>query len=329
MALKTADTKSKKFTPSSQLLNSLPRVMILLLLGVILSFMSPFFLTPVNLINVAAMGSIPIILALGQTIVVLTGNIDLSLGAVFSMGGVVSAALMEFWYVPVPIAIVGGLLVGTFVGLLNGLLVAKVKLPSFIATYGLKVAITGFANAILRGYIVYGFPDSFRFLGIDRIAGVPVQILFAIFAFILMEVILNWTVTGRKVFAVGANPETTRLSGIKNDRVIILVYMIAGTFAALAGILQVARVNSSHAFMGDTMLLPSIAAVVIGGTSMFGGVGSGFGTVIGALIMRLIQNGLNLIGAPSIWQQFIVGVIILIAVVIDQSVRNVTTRRVR
>ena len=329
MALKTADTKSKKFTPSSQLLNSLPRVLILLLLGVVLSIMSPYFLTPVNLINVAAMGSIPIILALGQTIVVLTGNIDLSLGAVFSMGGVVTAALMEFWNVPVPLAILGGLLVGTFVGFLNGLLVAKVKLPSFIATYGLKVAITGFANAILQGYIVYGFPDSFRFLGIDRIAGIPVQILFAIFAFILMEVILNRTVIGRKVFAVGANPEATRLSGIKNDRVIIMVYMIAGTFAALAGILQVARVNSSHAFMGDTMLLPSIAAVVIGGTSMFGGVGSGFGTVIGALIMRLIQNGLNLIGAPSIWQQFIVGVIILIAVVIDQSVRNVTTRRVR
>jgi ribose transport system permease protein len=176
---------------------------------------------------------------------------------------------------------------------------------------------------------VYGFPDAFRFLGIDRIAGIPVPIVFALLSVILMEVILNRTVIGRKVFAVGANPEATRLSGIKNDRVIIMVYMIAGTFAALAGILQVARVNSSHAFMGDTMLLPSIAAVVIGGTSMFGGLGSGFGTVIGALIMRLIQNGLNLIGAPSIWQQFIVGVIILIAVVIDQSVRNVTTRRIR
>lgn len=329
MATKTSKRKMGKITLSGQLMNSLPRILILFLLGVGLTILSPYFLTPINLINVAAMASIPVILALGQTIVVLTGNIDLSLGAVFSIGGVVSAALMEFLSVPVPFAILGGLLTGTLMGFFNGLLVAKVKLPSFIATYGLKVAITGFANAILQGYIVYGFPDPFRFLGVERILNIPVPIFFAIISIFLMELILNRMVLGRKVFAVGANPEAARLSGIKNDRVIILVYMIAGTFAALAGILQVARVNSSHAFMGDSMLLPAIAAVVIGGTSMFGGVGSGFGTVIGALIMRLIQNGLNLVGAPSIWQQFIVGVIILIAVVIDQSVRNATTKRVR
>ncbi len=329
MSTNTVERKPRKFTISSQMVGSLPRILILLLLGAALSFLSPYFLTPINLINVAAMGSIPIILALGQTIVVLTGNIDLSLGAIFSIGGVVTAALMKFLEIPVPLAILGGLLVGALMGLLNGLLVAKVKLPSFIGTYGLRVAITGFANAILRGYIVYGFPDPFRFLGIERILGVPMLIYFAIFSVIFMWVLLNRTILGRKIFAIGANPEAARLSGIKNDKIIIQVYMIAGVFAALAGILQVARVNSSNAFMGDPMLLPAIAAVVIGGTSMFGGIGGGLGTVIGTLIMRLIQNGLNLVGAPSVWQQFIVGVIILVAVVIDQTVRNLATKRIR
>jgi ribose transport system permease protein len=329
MMTKTAKSENKKLTIDSKSINFLSRLSILLLLGVALSILSPYFLTPINLINVAAMGSIPIILALGQTVVILTGQIDLSLGSIFSIGGVVSAAFMEFLSVPVPIAIVAGILTGTLMGFFNGVLFSKAKLPSFIATYGLSLAITGFSNGILKGYIVYGFPDSFRFLGVDRILNIPVPIYFAVISIILLGVLLKRSVLGRKIFAVGANPEAAKLSGINNDRVFILVYMISGTFAALAGILQVARVNSSHAFMGDTMLLPAIAAVVIGGTSMFGGVGSAIGTVIGALIMRLIQNGLNLLGAPSIWQQFIVGVIILIAVLIDQSVRNLTAKRVR
>jgi ribose transport system permease protein len=128
---------------------------------------------------------------------------------------------------------------------------------------------------------------------------------------------------------MGANADAARLSGIKVDRVLIITYIMAGVLAAVAGIVQVSRVNSSHAFLGDTMLLPAIAAVVIGGTSMFGGVGGVFGTVIGALIMSVIDNGLNLVGAPSILQQFIVGVIILLAVIIDQTVRRIADKRMR
>jgi len=329
MTEKAAAENTKKLRNNNQTMSSLPRILILVLLGTALSILSPYFLTPLNLINVVAMSSIPIILALGETLVVLTGNIDLSLGAIFSMGGVVAAALMKYLEIPVPIAILGGLGTGALMGYFNGLLIAKVKLPSFIGSYALRVAITGFANAILRGYIVYGFPDSFRFLGVKRILDIPVPIYFAVVSFGIVWLILNRTKFGRKIYAVGANAEAARLSGIKNDRVIIFVYVIAGIFASLAGILQTSRINSTHAFLGDPMLLPAIAAVVIGGTSMFGGVGGGFGTIIGALIMNTIQNGLNLLGAPSVWQQTIVGAIILFAVIIDQSVRRLTEKRVR
>ena len=327
MTEKAAVKKPKEITINNQMMNSLSRILILVLLGTVLSFLSPYFLTKLNLINVVAMSSIPVILALGETLVVLTGNIDLSLGAIFSMGGVVAAALMKFLEIPVPIAILGGLGTGALMGYFNGLLMAKVKLPSFIGSYALRVAVTGFANAILQGYIVYGFPDAFRFLGIERILGIPVPIYFAVLSFGVIWLILNRTILGRKIYAVGANAEAARLSGIQNDRVIIIVYVIAGIFAAMAGILQTSRINSTHAFLGDPMLLPAIAAVVIGGTSMFGGVGGGFGTIIGALIMNIIQNGLNLMGAPSVWQQTIVGAIILFAVIIDQSVRRIAEKR--
>ena len=325
---KNSEKKVGKFKLNSQVANSLPRLLILLILCLAMTILSPYFLTKLNLINIVATASIPAIFALGQTIVILTGKIDLALGAIFSMGGVVAAALMKYLAVPVPIAILAGMGVGALMGFFNGILMAKVKLPSFIGSYALRVAITGFANAILQGYIVYGFPDGFRFIGVERILGIPVPIYFAIVIFFMVWILLNRTKLGRRIYAVGANPEAARLSGIKNDRVIMTVYIIAGSMAALAGILQASRINQAHAFLGDPTLLPGIAAVVIGGTSMFGGVGGGFGTIIGALIMNVIQNGLNLLGAPSVWQQTIVGVIILIAVVIDQSVRQMTAKRI-
>lgn len=327
MSEKTAVFETKKFQLSSQALNALPRIILLVFLGAILSFMSPYFLTPLNLINLLAMSSIPIILALGETLVVLTGKIDLSLGAIFSMGSVVTAAAMKYLNIPVPLAILAGLGTGALMGWFNGILMAKVKLPSFIGSYALRVAVTGFANAILQGYIVYGFPKLFRFIGVERVLNIPSPIYLAFLTFVIVWVILNRTILGRQIFAVGANPEAARLSGIKNDRIIMLVYVMAGLLAALAGIIQASRINQAHAFLGDGMLLPAIAAVVIGGTSMFGGVGGGFGTIIGALIMNLIQNGLNLLGVPSVWQQSIVGMIILFAVIVDQSVRLMTEKR--
>lgn len=329
MTTKPLVEKSKKIKINANVLGMLPRILILVLLGVVLSFLSPYFLTSRNLVNILSMASVPIILAMGQTVVVLTGNIDLSLGAIFSIGGVVPAALMKFLDVPVPLAILAGLIVGGLLGYANGVLVSRIKLPSFIGTYGLKVAVTGVAVAILQGYVVYGFPDSFRFIGVDRILNIPVPIYIAALTFIVVWFILKRTTLGRKIYATGANYEAARLSGIKVDRVLNSAYVMGGVLAALAGIVQVSRVNSSHAFLGDTMLVPAIAAVVIGGTSMFGGIGGVFGTVIGALVMSMIDNGLSLIGAPSVLQQTITGVIILLAIVINQTFRKVTGKQIQ
>ena len=329
MSLKADGKKKIGIRMNARVMNSLPRLVILLLLCVVLSFISPYFLTTNNLLNVVAMSSVPIIFAFAETIVVITGNIDLSLGAIMSISSVVSALLIKFVEIPIPLAVLAGLLVGGLMGFFNGLLISKAKLPSFIATYGLRIAITGFAIAILKGYVVYGYPDEFRFVSVGRWGNFPVIIFAMIIVTIFIWALLNRTTLGRKIYAVGANSESARMSGINVDKTLIVVYIVAGVLAACAGILQVARFNAAESSLGSSLLLPAIAAVVIGGTSMFGGEGSAIGTVIGVLIMNVIQNGLNLIGAPSILQQFIVGLIILFAVVIDQTVRNITKKRLQ
>lgn len=329
MGLNSTTKKKNGFALSARLLNSLPRLVILIVIGVGISFISPYFLTSKNLVNVLAMSSIPIIFAFAQTIVILTGEIDLSIGAIMAISGVVSALIIKFLEVPLPLAVLAGLAVGGLMGYFNGLLISKVKLPSFIATYGLRIAITGFAIAILKGYVVYGYPENFRFVGVGRWGNIPVIIFVMLLVLVIMWVVLNRTTFGRRIYAVGANDEAAMMSGIDVGKTKILVFVIAGVLAACAGILQVSRLNAAESSSGAAMLLPAIAAVVIGGTSMFGGEGGVIGTVIGALIMNVIQNGLNLIGAPSILQQFIVGLIILFAVIVDQTVRNMTEKRLQ
>ena len=329
MSLKSIGKKTKGINLSVRLTNSLPRIFILFVIGGALAFISPYFLTTNNIMNVVAMSSVPVIFAFAQTLVVLTGNIDLSLGAIMSISSVISALLIKFTGVPIPLAIIAGLFVGGLIGFINGLLISKVKLPSFIATYGLRIAITGYAIAILKGYVVYGSPEEFRFVGVGRWGNIPVIIFAMLLVFAIIWVVLNRTIFGRRIYAIGANVEAARMSGINVERTIIVVYIVAGVLAACAGFLQVARFNAAQSSLGAAMLLPSIAAVVIGGTSMFGGEGGAFGTVIGVLIMNVIQNGLNLIGAPSILQQFIVGLIILFAVIVDQIARNFSAKRLR
>jgi len=326
---KSTENNRKGINLNVHMANSLPRIIILVVIAAALSLISPFFLTTNNIMNVIAMSSVPAIFAFAQMLVVLTGNIDLSLGAIMSISSVISALLIKFTGVPIPLAIIAGFIVGGFFGFINGLLISKVKLPSFIATYGLQIAITGFAIAILKGYVVYGYPEEFRFVGVGRWGNIPVIIFAMLVVFGIMWVVLNRTTFGRRVYAIGANVDAAHMSGINVDRTIIVVYIIAGVLAACAGILQVARFNAAQSSLGAALLLPSIASVVIGGTSMFGGEGGAFGTVIGVLIMNVIQNGLNIIGAPSLLQQFIVGLIILFAVIVDQTVRNYSAKRLK
>jgi ribose transport system permease protein len=310
-----------------RMLNSLSRVLILLMLSLGMSLLSPVFLTSRNIVNILTTASIPAILAIAQTLVILTANIDLSIGSIFAIAGVTSAVLMKSSNIPAPYAILAGLAMGASLGLINGLLVAVIKLPPFIATYGVSFTAYGLASGILKGYVVYGFPDAFRFIGSGKFYGIPMAIILAVILVLLMWLLLTRTTFGRRVFALGANAEAARMSGINTMGVLILVYVLSGLIAAFAGIVQIARINAADVELGSALLQPAIAAVVIGGTSMYGGEGGVWGTVVGALTMTIIQNALVLVGVPTLWQQFILGLFIIVAVLADQAVRRLTGRK--
>ncbi len=323
-------TKIKKkirFEADIRTLNSLSRVLILVVLSLGMSLLSPQFLTSRNIVNILTTAAIPAILAIAQTIVILTANIDLSIGSIFAIAGVTCGVLLKGGNISAPYAVLAGLAMGASLGLINGLLVAVIKLPPFIATYGVSFTAYGLASGILKGYVIYGFPDAFRFMGNGKFHGIPMAIILAVIVVFLLWLLLTRTTFGRKVFALGANAEAARMSGINTKVILIMVYVLSGLIAAFAGIVQIARINAADVELGTTLLQPAIAAVVIGGTSMYGGEGGVGGTVVGALTMTIIQNALILVGVPTLWQQFILGLFIIVAVLADQTVRRLTGRR--
>ena len=323
----TKTNKKIRFEVDIRTLNSLSRVLILVVLSLGMSLLSPQFLTSRNIGNILSTASIPAILAIAQTIVILTGNIDLSIGSIFAIAGVTCGVLMKGSNIPAPYAILAGLAMGASLGFINGLLVAVIKLPPFIATYGVSFTAYGLASGILKGYVIYGFPDAFRFMGNGKFYGIPMPIILTVIVVFLIWLLLTRTTFGRKVFALGANAEAARMSGINTKGVLILVYVLSGLIAGFAGIVQIARINAADVELGTTLLQPAIAAVVIGGTSMYGGEGGVGGTVVGTLTMTIIQNALILVGVPTLWQQFILGLFIIVAVLADQTVRRLTGRR--
>lgn len=327
MNMMTKTNKKIRFEVDIRMLNSLSRVLILVVLSLGMSLLSPQFLTNRNIVNIFTTASIPAILAIAQTIVILTGNIDLSIGSIFAIAGVTCGVLMKGSNIPAPYAILAGLAMGASLGFINGLLVAVIKLPPFIATYGVSFTAYGLASGILKGYVIYGFPDAFRFMGNGKFYGIPMAIILAVIVVFLMWLLLTRTTFGRRLFALGANAEAARMSGINTMGVLILVYVLSGLIAAFAGIVQIARINAADVELGTTLMQPAIAAVVIGGTSMYGGEGGVWGTVVGTLTMTIIQNALILVGVPTLWQQFILGLFIIVAVLADQTVRRLTGRR--
>jgi ribose transport system permease protein len=297
------------------------RLLVLVLLCVILTIASPVFFTATNALNVLRVASLLVILAIGETVVIRTAGIDLSIGSVLTFSSVVAALAIKAG-VPLPLALAAGLAVGAGLGFLNGLMVAIVKLPPFIATYGMMWVAAGFAVVLLKGHVVYGFDEDFRFLGVGNVMGVPMPIVLMVAMWMPSYLLLRHTTFGRSLYAVGANQEAARLSGIKKDQTLMLAYTLSGLLAAAAGLVFVARLNASEAGMGANLLLPAIAAVVIGGTSLFGGEGGIVGTLIGALIMTIVQNGMNLLGIESVWQGVVLGALIVVAVLVDQWARK-------
>jgi len=280
------------------------------------------FLNVNNLLNVVRNASILIIIAVGQTITLTAKDVDLSVGSVLSLTSVVAAIMLNRYGIPFPVAIFTALLIGALLGLINGLLITQVGLPPFIATYGTLWVLFGFAYLILQGAVIYGFPAGFRVIGNGTLLGIPMPIIVMAAVFGLGYFLLYHTTLGRRFFATGANIETARMSGIKVERVVVVAYVISGFLSALAGLVLIAFTNGAEARIGDRYLLPVMAIVVMGGTSLAGGQGNLLGALVAALIMAVIHNGMNILAVPAIWQSLVVGLLIIASVLADQWLRR-------
>ncbi|NPT53597.1 ABC transporter permease [Paraburkholderia elongata] len=295
-------------------------VAVLIVLCIALSFANQYFLTLGNIADILRQTSINGILAVGMTYVVLTAGIDLSVGSTLALAGIISASLVTG---PHPhsaaFGLAAGLAVGAAVGAINGLLVARLSIPPFVATLGMLSAARGLTYIYNDGMPVTDLPDGYLTIGTGAIAGIPVPIIVFALVVVLFWFVLRYTTYGRYVYAVGGNAKSAKTSGISTGKILFSVYVIGGLLAGLAGIILAARTTSALPQAGMSYELDAIAAVVIGGTSLSGGTGSLGGTVVGALLIGVINNGLNLLGVSSYYQQVVKGVIIVGAVLLDAS----------
>jgi ribose transport system permease protein len=325
--METARSKPFTFSLNVSFLYRFSRVFALALLVTLLALLTPAFLTPTNIVNVLRQASLAAILALGETVVILTAGIDLSIGAVLTTSGIVAATVLKIEGLPIWVGMLAGVGFGSLVGFLNGLMVAVVRLPPFIATYGTMWIASGLSVVFLRGYIIYDFNERFRFIGKGYLFGIPMPIIIMTGMFLIFYFFMHKTTFGRAIYALGAKWEAARLSGIRIERTLIMAYTLSGLCAGMAGLLFVARLNAAEAGLGESLLLPVIAGIVLGGTSLTGGQGSMVGTLIGTLIMTTVVNGMNLLGISSVWQATVQGGIIIIAVLLDQWGRRAVARR--
>ncbi|MBS3945920.1 MAG: ribose ABC transporter permease [Melioribacter sp.] len=296
------------------------------LLGLVLvisvfAFLSPYFLTLSNLVNITQQTSINAIMAVGMTFVIITAGIDLSVGSIMAFSGIILADSIQNG-IAEPIAIIIGLSVGTICGLSNGILISYGKLPPFIATLGMMSVARGAALLYSQGRPISGFTEEFRFLATGQIIGIPTSVWIMISLYVIAYILLNKTVLGRYTYAIGGNETAANLSGINTKLFKTIVYGISGLLSASAAVILTARLNSAQPIAGIMYELDAIAAVVIGGTSLLGGEGKISGTLIGALIMGVLRNGLNLMGVSSFIQQIVIGLVIILAVLIDMSLKK-------
>ncbi|MEA5004061.1 MAG: ABC transporter permease [Christensenella sp.] len=285
-----------------------------IVLFVVLSIASDSFLTESNLINVVRQASPSLIVAIGMTFVLILGGIDLSVGSVACLAGTLAAGFMTTNGLPVPAGLLLGLLVGAAIGLINGIIIAKVKIPAFIVTLALMSTARGLALVYTGGRPITNIPEAALQLGRGYVGAIPVPVIIMIVVVAVAWIVLGSTKFGRHVYATGGNEECARLSGIKVDWTKIAVYTISGFTAGLTGILLTMRLASGQPTLGQGMELDAIAAVVLGGTALTGGKGYIFGTIIGCLFMQLLSNGFNILGISSFWQQVFTGIILLVAV---------------
>jgi ribose/xylose/arabinose/galactoside ABC-type transport system permease subunit len=303
----------------------------LLLLLLVFGLLEPRFLHPLNQFNILRQVSISGLIAIGMTFVILTAGIDLSVGSLVALAGLVCAyvakgGLDDRFAVgagaaaggPVFLAVAAAIAVGMAAGAVQGLAISRLKVPPFVVTLGGLTAFRGAALLFSGGGPISGFSADYTWWGQGRIGMVPVPVIIFLLAAVIAHVVLRYTAFGKHVYATGGNARAAALNGVPTKRITLLVYVISGFFCGLAAFLLSARLNSSEAVAGLGLELTVIAAVVIGGTSLFGGVGTIFGTVVGALLIGVLTNGLVLLNVSSFVQQIVIGVILVAAVALDQ-----------
>lgn len=307
-------------TSSKEMLGKLGPLLGLFLIVIVITILNPSFMTTDNVLNILRQVSISALIAFGMTFVILTGGIDLSVGSTLALTGAVAATMLASGIDPV-LTILAALLLGAVLGAVNGVIIAKGKVAPFIATLATMTIYRGLTLVYTDGRPVsdLGNEITFQMLGKGYFFGIPVPVCTMILAFAVLYVIMHKTTFGRRVYAVGGNEAASKLSGINVDRVKIAVYSLTGMLAALSALILTSRLNSAQPTAGTSYELDAIAAVVLGGTSLTGGKGWIFGTLVGALIIGVLNNGLNLIGVSSFFQQVVKGIVILIAVLIDRK----------
>ena len=296
-------------------------LIILILLSLIISIVSPYFLKVANILNIVRQVSVDLIVALGMTCVILTGEIDLSVGSIAALGGVISSIVLHSTGNGF-LAVSAGILSGIVFGFINGYLVVKMQIQSFIVTLATMSIARGLALVITGGYPVSNLPDSFGIVGSGYLGVIPIITIISIAMFFIFFYWLQFTKHGLHIKAIGANKMAARLSAIKVDYYKILVFVICGALSSIGGILIVSRLLSGQPTAAENLNMDVISAVILGGTSLAGGQGTVVGTLFGAFILGVINNGLNLLNVSSFYQQIVKGLIILIAVLTKSKKNN-------
>jgi ribose ABC transporter, permease protein len=301
-------------------MSELTTVIALIILMAVITIINSNFLTANNLLNLLLQVTSNALIAFGMTFVILTGGIDLSVGSILALSSALTSGLLGSG-MPVTLAILISLILGCILGMMNGLLISYGKLAPFIVTLATMTIFRGATLVYTNGNpITKGLSDTFlfQFLGQGYIVGIPFPVIIMFIVFIVLYVLLHKTAFGKSVYAIGGNEKAAYISGVKLNKVKIIIYSISGIMASISGLIITSRLSSAQPTAGASYEMDAIAAVVLGGTSLSGGKGRILGTLIGALIIGVLNNGLNIIGVSAFWQQVVKGVVILIAVLIDR-----------
>ena len=301
-------------------MSELTTVIALIILMAVITIINSNFLTANNLLNLLLQVTSNALIAFGMTFVILTGGIDLSVGSILALSSALTAGLLGSG-MPVTLAILISLILGCILGMMNGLLISYGKLAPFIVTLATMTIFRGATLVYTNGNpITKGLSDTFlfQFLGQGYIVGIPFPVIIMFIVFIVLYVLIHKTAFGKSVYAIGGNEKAAYISGVKLNKVKIIIYSISGIMASISGLIITSRLSSAQPTAGASYEMDAIAAVVLGGTSLSGGKGRILGNLIGALIIGVLNNGLNIIGVSAFWQQVVKGVVILIAVLIDR-----------